>query len=429
MSNLIKERSEQTLTLKAELAELDFANPAALTRADEISKQISENDAVIAAESRRQELLAATAPALSKGDKRDLGRVDLGKILRHLVSGDSLGTRPLDGVEAEMVQEGEAERRSAGILESSGIMLPRVLVRRAPERRALQVGTPSAGGHLVPEDLERGILDDFFAGSVMHQAGATVLEGLQGNITIPRILTDSTKPGWKAELAAADEQNPSFAVLTLTPKRQTAYVDISEQLLMQSGQVVEAALRRNLSGQIGELCEAGFFHGTGALAPNGLLGTAGIASVAGGTNGAQISLKTLVELESAVDAQNALGGSLCYLSNGAVRGALKQTPLFSSTDSRRLLESNAGEVNGYAAHFTNVIRRDLTKGNKSTCSALIFGNVADYTIGHWSGLSLSLERGRENAIHGRYTLVVSVYVDGGVVRPKSFAACTDVLTA
>jgi len=430
--NKLKQLSEKHSELLAQSGQLDAAKPEERAKLDGLIAEIKETDAAIKTEIELQGIKSRAAPELSKGEKRDLDTFDLGKALRHLVRGSSL-TRPLDGIEAEMLQEGERELRLAGLADgSSDIMLPRALVRRArpnsSETRALKAGDPPSGGHLVPDHLQ-GLLDDFFAGSVLAQGGATVLEGLSGNIPIPRFQSDVTKPGWKAELAAADEQNPTFAVLTLTPKRQSAYVDVSEQLLMQTGQVVETALRSHLSSTLVELCEAGYFHGTGTLQPNGLLGTTGIGSVAGGTNGAAVSLKTLVDLETAVDTQNALGGSLCYFSNGAVRGALKQTPIVTGSDSRRLLESNAGEVNGYSAHFTNVIRRDLTKGNKNTCSALIFGNASDYVIGHWGGLGLSLERGRENAIHGRYTLVVSVYVDGGVRRPKSFAACTDVLTA
>jgi len=427
--NKLKQLSEKHSELLAQSEQLDAATPEERAKLDGLIAEIKETDAAIKTEIELQGIKNRSATDLSKQDKRDLDTFDLGKTLRHLVRGSSLG-RPLDGIEAEMLQEGERELRLAGLADGgSDIMLPRALVRRqSPETRALQAGVPASGGLLVPEYLQ-GLLDDFFTSSVLHQAGATVLEGLSGNIPIPRFQSDVTKPGWKAELAAADEQKPTFAALPLTPKRQSAYVDISEQLLMQTGQVVETALRSHLSSTLVELCEAGYFHGTGGLQPNGLLGTSGIGSVAGGTNGAAISLKTLVDLETAVDTQNALGGSLCYFSNGAVRGALKQTPIVTGSDSRRLLESNAGEVNGYLAHFTNVIRRDLTKGNKNTCSALIFGNASDYVIGHWGGLGLSLERGRENAIHGRYTLVVSVYVDGGVRRPKSFAACTDVLTA
>ena len=45
------------------------------------------------------------------------------------------------------------------------------------------------------------------------------------------------------------------------------------------------------------------------------------------------------------------------------------------------------------------------------------------------GVSLEMIRDKTNAISGLYTLVASTYYDGGVVRPKSFAAMLDALGA
>jgi HK97 family phage major capsid protein len=63
------------------------------------------------------------------------------------------------------------------------------------------------------------------------------------------------------------------------------------------------------------------------------------------------------------------------------------------------------------------------------CSAIFFGNFSDYYVGYWSGISLEMIRDKANAIAGLYTLVASAYYDGGVVRPKSFAAMLDALGA
>jgi hypothetical protein len=86
-------------------------------------------------------------------------------------------------------------------------------------------------------------------------------------------------------------------------------------------------------------------------------------------------------------------------------------------------------LNGYRTAFTNAISRTLTKGDSSVASAIFFGNFADFYDAYWGGVSLELIRDKTNAIGGLYTLVASVYYDGGVVRPKSFAAMLDALGA
>jgi len=423
-SNLIRDLSERASTLRKEVRDIDSSTGEGRDKIEAISKELADISERIKAESQRLAALFAEAEhePLSEGEVRDLSRFDYAKALRSLVRGSAL-----DGLEGEIAQEGERELRQAGLPFGGGIMLPRVLVRRgragALEARARVVADPAKGGALVRDEWRVGLLDDLFDASVLVQAGATVLEGLEGNLPLPRILSDAGATEWVGEQGAAKKQSPTFTAPTLSPKRQAAYIDISEQLLLQSGEVVAAALRRNLTGKLGSQCESAFFHGTGTGQPSGILTTSGIGSVAAG----EVSLKMLVDLESAVDAGNALTGALGYFSNGAVRGALKQTQIATGTDSRRLLEGNAGEVNGYRAHFTNAISRTLGSGNDE--SALVFGNAADYFIGYWGGLRLDLERGRNEAINGLYTLVANLYTDGGAARPESFAACTQVKTA
>lgn len=397
--------------------------------------EVEALDQSLTVELRQFALESQRAPALSQGEERSVARFDFSKVLNHLhrSAKGSVGAA-LDGVEAEMIQEGEREARSAQI-QSGGIMLPRILVRRGNRdgvefRDMTATGTTSVtldqGGMTIATE-KRGLLDDFYAASVMRQAGATVLEGLVGKLDLPRFVA-GTAAAKKTENAAADEVSPTTAMLSLTAKRLPAYVDISESLLMQSSVAIEAIIRSNLTLQMGATQEAAFFHGGGTSEAYGIAGTSGIGSVAGGTDGAAPTLAHIIALETAVDTQNALLGNLHYISNGQIRGKLKSTPKVASTDSKMLLDDN-GLLNGYGPLFTNAVSRTLTKGNQSLSSAIFFGNFSDYYIGYWGGVSLEMVRDKTNAIAGLYTLVASAYYDGGVVRPKSFAAMLDALGA
>jgi len=430
MSNKIKTLNESRRKLIADAQVLDLGTAENRATVTKIHADVEAIDSQIILEARSLELAGQRAPKLSDDETRSINQFDTAKLLRHLhanARGANVGV--LDGIEAEMIQEGEREARAAGI-NTSGIVLPRILVRRQHENRDMtaQGGTAGDQGGNTIQTNKAGLLDDFFNQSVIRQAGATVLEGLTGNLDIPRLIAGTT-PAKKTENAAADEVSPTTAMLSLTPKRLPAYIDISEMLMKQSSSAIDAILRKHLTAQMLAVSEAAFFHGGGTSEANGIAGTSGIGSVAGGTNGLAPTNAHIIALETAVDTTNALLGNLRYVSNGQIRGKLKQTLRNPSGTDASFILGDSGLVNGYSPLFTNAVSRTLTKGSSSLASAIFFGNFSDYYVGYWGGVSLELVRDKTNAISGLYTLVASTYYDGGVVRPKSFAAMLDALGA
>lgn len=360
-------------------------------------------------------------PTFSRNDQRDISRFQVGRAVRLMIEG-----RQIDGVEAEMIQAGIAEARSAGLSAGAGIMLPSFVCRRDLTATG-QTSTAGDQGGMAVQTNKLGLLDDFFNASIMRTLGATVLTGLTQNLDLPRLVA-GTAAAKKTENESADEVNPTLAMLQLKPKRLPAFIDVSQQLLLQTDQAIEAMLRMHLTNQMLATQEAAFFHGGGTSEAYGIAGTSGIGSVAGGPDGLAPTFAHLVALEEKVDAQNAIGGSLRYASNGQVRAKLKTTlKNATGTDSGFILtDLNPNVINGYRAEFTNAISRTLTKGSSgAVCSGIFFGNFADYVVGYWGGLSLELVRDSANAKLGLYTLIANTYYDGGVVRPKSFAAMLD----
>lgn len=402
-------------------------------KVDAFQNEAEQIGTTIQAEVRQFAAEAARTPELSNGERRDMARFDYGRLVRSMHAQAKGVGGAIDGIERELIQEGEREARDAG-LQSGGLFLPRSFVRRSRERRDMtatgQTSVAGDQGGMTIATEKAGLLDDFFDASVLRSAGATVLEGMVGNLDVPRIVA-GTAPAKKTENASADEVSPTTAIASFSPQRLPAYIDVSEQLLRQSGSAIEAILRSHISNQMVAVQEKAFFHGTGTSEAMGIAAVSGIGSVAGGTNGLAPALSHIVDLESAVDIQNALLGNLHYFSNAKVRGKLKKTAKISSTDSMTLLDDRAGSLlNGYSPLFTNAISSTLTKGNSSgVCSAIFFGNASDYWIAYWGGISLELVRDKTNAVSGLYTLVASTYYDGDLIRPKSFAAMLDALTA
>jgi len=441
MSNRLKELNEKRgakLKEASAIVKLATETKRELT-ADEQAKvnglqdeadQISQS---LMTEARQMALEGMTAPSLSVSEEQTIDRFSLSRLIRHMDRVFRGQPSSLDGVEAELVAEGEREAREARI-ETSGVTLPRILVRRSPatpERRDMSVTggtTTQYGGNLVSTQ-KIGLADDFYNGSILRQNGAMVLEGLIGNLGLPRY-SKASDPTKKTENESSDELTPTIPLLSLSPKRLPAHIDISDQLLVQSAPALEAFLRSALTRQMLAVQEKAFFHGNGTSEATGIAATSGIGSVAGGTNGAAPDWADIVGLEREVDVDNAAIGALHYMSNSKVRAKLKQTAKISSTDSYTILDERYGNLlNGYVPLWTNAISSTLTKGNQSLSSAIFFGNVNDYVIGYWGGLSLEIVRDKALAIAGQRTLVAQVYYDGGVLRPVSFAAMLDALTA
>jgi HK97 family phage major capsid protein len=425
----LKEASALINAAQTEKREL---KPEELTKIQGLHAEAESIGETISTEARQLSLEASKGPVLTKQEQRDFARFDLGIALRALVNG-----RRLEGIEQELNEEGAKEAREAGIASGSGLCLPRIFVRRGgfspAELRAMSAtGTTTVAGDqggMTIATAKAGLLDDFYNASVLRGAGATVLEGLTGNLDVPRYVKP-TAPGKKAENANADGLSPLTAMLSLQPKRLPAYIDIGERLLMQSSSAIEAVVRRNLTSQMLDVQEVAFFHGGGTNEANGIAGTAGIGSVAGGANGLAPTWANIVALESKVDQQNALLGGFRYFTNGAVRAQLKTTQKAAGTDSTMIIDDrNGGLLNGYGATYTNAISRALTKGTSAgVCSAIFGGNAADYWIGYWGGLMMEILRDSTNAIAGQYRLAAAAYYDGGLVRPVSFAAMLDALT-
>lgn len=372
----------------------------------------------------RQSGFQPGSASFSPSEQRDISRFDLGAALRSLING-----APLQGIEREICAEGEAEALRAGLGRSAGLMLPTFMVRTMTATGQTSVAGDQ-GGMTVPTN-KAALLDDFFNASIMAQLGATVLPGLVGNLDVPRIISGAD-PAGKAENGGADETNPTTLQLRLTPKRLPAFVEVSDQLLMQSSSAIEAMLRGHITNQLLAIQERAFFHGTGTNEAAGIAGSTGVASVEMGANGGAPTWAKLIELEERVDAVNAIGGALAYATNGQIRARLKTTSKQAGGSEGNFILSDLAPntLNGYRAMFTNAIRRNLTKGTANgVCSAMFFGNFTDYIIGYWGGLSLELIRDSVNAKLGQHTLVANTYYDGGVRRPKSFSCSLDLLGA
>lgn len=299
--------------------------------------------------------------------------------------------------------------------------------------RDLVAGTTTAGGHTVATELFGSSFIDLLRNAmVLDKLGITWLRDLNGNVAIPS-QTGAATTYWLAESGAPTESQQVFGQVTLTPKTVGAFTDYSRRLLLQSSLDVEAFVRMDIAMQLGLAIQLAAINGSGASnEPTGLFNTSGIGSVAGGTNGAAPTYEHLVDLESAVSNANADVGNLAYLTNTKVRGKLRKTQEFASTNGKPVWtsgpERGIGEVLGYSAVTSNAVPSALTKGTASgICSAIAFGNWADLMIGMWGGLDVMLDP-YAGATSGTKRVIALQDVDVAFRHVTSFSAMLDALT-
>lgn len=355
---------------------------------------------------------------------------------KHFAGRDTAVTIPVDVLARGMTVNEQMARTVA-----------RQLIQRAMQRakaggldvshayRDLTVGSATAGGNLVATDLLGSSFIELLRNSmVLDQLGVTWLRDLNGNVAIPS-QTGGATGYWLAESGAPTESAQTVGQMTLTPHTMGAFTDYSRRLLLQSSIDVEMFVRADLAALLGQTLQIGSINGSGASNEvTGLLNISGIGSVAGGTNGLAPTYDHMVDLESAVANANADSGSLAYLTNTKVRGKLRKTQEFASTNGKPVWTSMAGQrgvgdVLGYEAFTTNAVPSNLTKGTSSgVCSAIMFGNWADLVIGMWGGLDIMLDP-YTGATSGTRRVIALQDVDVNARHAASFAAMKDALTA
>ena len=264
------------------------------------------------------------------------------------------------------------------------------------------------GVETISEDL-MDILRPIRDSLVMVKAGATFLTGLKGNIGIPAYSGSSVT--WEGEADPAQNGKGTFTKVELSPKRLTAYLDITKQFLAQDTLSTDTMLTDDLSRAVAVKLQATILGNDEASAnkPDGFF-TDPTYVVSG-----EASLANMIALETAVPVDEALVNNLAYITSVKGAGILKGTLKAASVAEGFLLEN--GLSNGYPVLATSGMVSGLQDGDEE---GIIFGNWADFVIGQWGALDITVDP-YSQATNGVVRLVVNAYFDAKARRPESFA--------
>lgn len=298
--------------------------------------------------------------------------------------------KPLDDNTNALFEQGRMEMRKSGLSSVGQIVIP-------TEKRAV-VSVTAEGEDVVATDVF-DLLTPLRAKNVLAQAGAKFYTNLVGDVKIP--VMNGSNVTFEAETAPAKDGGSTFSHITLSPKRLTAYVDISKQMLAQDSVDIENAIREDLINAInGKIEEAVLSDFTGSTTQfKGVFAAVKPTAVA--------DFKALVDKEATVEDANA-SGVPCYILSNKAKAALRA--MAKGTKSTQLVFED-GEVDGTPAFNTSHVG----------ATNYLFGDMSNIVIGVWAGIDM-VNDVYTQAANGCIRLVVNLYVDAQIARPECLTA-------
>ena len=157
---------------------------------------------------------------------------------------------------------------------------------------ALQVGTDSEGGYLVPDEYERTLVEALEEENIFRQM-AKVIKTSSGDRKIPVVASKGTA-SWIDEEGAYPESDDSFGQVSIGAYKLGTMIKVSEELLNDSVFDLQSYISREFARRIGAKEEEAFFTGDGKGKPLGVLAATGGAET--GVTAASATAVTADEL-------------------------------------------------------------------------------------------------------------------------------------
>ncbi len=382
----------------------------------------------------------------SRGEEKELRKM-ANKFSLSRAAGIGAGhIRKVDGVEREFSEMGQAELRNAGVTDYSpdGMQIPSHLLMDLCARHGLLSeaqlrtmtvtgGTPVGvqGGYNVQTDV-MGILEVLKPYMALARMGTTKLTGLVGNLAWPVSGTGYTGGAYATENGSATEINPAFTEIQMTPKRFAAFIEVSNQLFMQSNNSIDRYVLDLLLTTMGVRWEKAAIKGGGSNEPTGILANNSVTVQYAGTtnsaNGAAMIYQDALDMLRVINNNNAFNPE--FLGTYNLLAKLQSTPKQSSGVEGNFIirDNDKNQLAGYRIDWSNNVPNDLTKGSTGTgLSALIAGEFKHLILGSWGGVEL-IRDSITGAKTAKTSLILNSWGDALVSRPEAFVVIKDIVT-
>lgn len=296
----------------------------------------------------------------------------------------------LNDVDAAVINAGAQEFRKAGVEFGGQIQLPNMIENRAA------ITVAAEGEDVVATEIY-DILTPLRARNVLVNAGAKFMTGLVGNVQVP--VMSASNVTWEGETASARDGAGAFTNVQLTPKRLTAYIDISKQFLIQDGIGAEAVIREDLIKAINSKLESTIL---GTVAGS----TTQPAGIFYGKTATTVEdFGDVCDVEAGIEEAN-ITGELKYIVSPKAKAVLRG--MIKGTNGTGMVYENESVDGTPALVTTNVAANKYVVGD--------FSNLA---IGQWGAIDLTVDPFTK-AADGQVRLVINAFFDAKVLRDGAF---------
>ena len=373
---------------KTEAEISDAIAERALKYADEVQQKAEKEAAERAA--KKPEMPTPGAPTIIAEGKPNGRKYNLMNVIRSLVAARDGNVGPDVGFEREISQEIARQNHKS----AKGIFVPSWALLTGKR----DLDTSNAGGLVATDTIFGEFIQALVADTVLGRVGIRTLEGLVGDVAIPK--GSAAAAYWiTPEGGEATATTPGIGQVAATPHTVGAYTDITRKLLIQNGISSQNLVADELRGAIARAVEAAVFSGTGANGqPTGLdnftevVGgeTVGIPTVSM-TAGAPTHAD-MVEFWSKIYTANANGERMSFIGSPAVKALLRTTRDVTVIKNEAGTDNVAAvgtdylcdadsRVEGYEFHMSN-----LCNSKK-----LYFGDWREIMLAFWSGIDLIVD--------------------------------------
>ena len=277
---------------------------------------------------------------------------------------------------------------------------------------ALQVGTDSEGGYLVPDEYERTLIEALEDQNIFRQL-AHVIHTSSGERKIPVVASKGTA-SWIDEEAAYPESDDSFGQVSIGAYKLATMIKISEELLNDSVFDMPAYIAKEFARRIGAAEEEAFFTGNGTGKPLGIL-----AATGGAETGVTAAAADKITMDEVIDLFYSLRApyrrNAVFIMNDATVKALRK---LKDGQGQYLWQPSitAGTPDTILNRpvYTSGFMPTLATGNKT----ILFGDLGYYWVADREGRSFK----RLNELYaptGQVGFLASQRVDGKLILPEA----------
>ena len=351
-------------------------------------------------------------------DKMEADVVNLGKEIDRLERQQALDAElnkpvntPITGKPAAPAGEEKTGRATAEYRKSFWNVMRSKMP--SPEvMNALQVGTDSEGGYLVPDEFERTLVEALEEQNIFRTL-AHVIQTSSGDRKIP-VVASKGSASWVDEEGAIPESDDSFGQVSIGAYKLGTMIKVSEELLNDSVFDLEAYISREFARRIGNKEEEAFFTGDGTGKPLGVLAETGGAEV--GVTAAGAAAFTADEIFDLFYSLKApYRRSAVFVMNDASVKALRK---LKDNNGQYLwqpsLTAGAPDTLLNRPVYTSAFMPALAAGAKS----ILFGDLSYYWVADRQGRSFR-RLGELYAPTGQVGFLATQRVDGRLILPEA----------